>query len=496
MSAHCIDNAEGIEVPSVIAGAYSGLGAHRRGALIFFGVYAPQADNVFLVGSFNDWSESCPMVRDPYGCWRISVDKNKISDGDAYKYKMYIGNDSVYLCDPYARKTDGEPNYNSVYCDISKDRFFAVGHKGFSETDESPMIIYVARSDKWCRDKRGKAFDFDVFGRELIPYVLQMGYTHVCISGYTEGFYDHGSHSHVNSHFSPRASQGGAEAMRRLVAELHASGVGALLSLELNATFGNNEADIAFYKENALYWLKLCKADGFVISNCIYREKEFFEELVHSIKTEARNCTVVLDSDIDVRTERSVSVSAADRYLPNFKATQDAMKYLCAKASAMTLLLFDECKMLTFMGEETAQCRDIGVIFDRDVGGSYANARFQLFCSELNNTCIANYRKRDLLSESSVETVEGVWMMRRSDFDRELIAAADISGSGAEVAIDGDEWEIILDSCNALGMWGGAVMKHDHGETTLKLPPYGSAIIIKDNINSNINHLKRRCVHV
>ena len=68
--------------------AYQYLGVHREGTSYIFRVYAPRADSVYLVGDFNGWSESCPMMRLCDGIWERSVSTVDIEEGTLYKYKI------------------------------------------------------------------------------------------------------------------------------------------------------------------------------------------------------------------------------------------------------------------------------------------------------------------------------------------------------------------------------------------------------------------------
>ncbi len=481
MSAHDIDNAEGFDGSSFIASAHSKSGAQKKSVRIFFKVRAPLAEKVFLVGDFNGWNESCPMVRDLSGNWSIGLRKKGISDGDAYKFKVYVKDHVLYLSDPYAYETDGGPYHNSVYRDpASRSSGIYESEKHVGINASSPCMVYSVKANKWLRDGGGYVFDLGMLGRELIPYVLQMGYTHVSISGFADEYYDVGTSCHTKAYFAPRGGRSGADGLRKLVHDLHALDIGVLFELDLNKTFGDELTDIGFYTQNALYWLDVYGVDGFVIKDTSLRDREFFSVLVHNIKTEKKECMIVTASNCDEDIRGVTCLGNADRYLPSFKVTGDAVKYLCAKASAMTLLLFEKCGMITKMGEETAQIKDVGEAFDREVGGSYANARFQLFCSKLNNTCIAHYREMDNLISLSFETVGDVRIMKREHSDRELIVAADISGCGAEVTVEGDEWNVILDSCGVLEMWGGATLCKKSGVSVLGLPPYGSAVLSRE----------------
>ena len=81
--------------------AYRYLGAHREGKCIVFRVWAPNASSAFVVGDFNLWDESCPMKRDEDGIFSASLDSERVSVGDRYKFKLKTVKGDVYRSDPY-----------------------------------------------------------------------------------------------------------------------------------------------------------------------------------------------------------------------------------------------------------------------------------------------------------------------------------------------------------------------------------------------------------
>ena len=76
------------------------LGLHFENGRYIFRVFAPAAESVFLVGDFNNWQESHPMVCICGGIWEISICEDELEIGDKYKYKIVNGGRDLYRSDP------------------------------------------------------------------------------------------------------------------------------------------------------------------------------------------------------------------------------------------------------------------------------------------------------------------------------------------------------------------------------------------------------------
>ena len=95
--------------------AHDYMGVHRESGGYVFRVWAPNADRVFLVGDFNEWSEDIPLHKVTLGgVWETAVFSKKISVGDKYKFKIYNGARVLYKADPYARVAGAPPETASL----------------------------------------------------------------------------------------------------------------------------------------------------------------------------------------------------------------------------------------------------------------------------------------------------------------------------------------------------------------------------------------------
>ncbi len=471
MCAQGFDRVEGSEAPTAFEGALEFLGARAVSAEIFFGVYLPYAESVHLVGSFNSWSDTCPMERGEDGIWRARLPASLISEGTPYKYKVTRGGESVYLTDPYTKRTEGAPHYNSVYCAPPKrTKKITAAHA------DGALTVYEINARNFILGQGGALPDYAFLAKELIPYVLQMGYTHISLTGIFEEYYDHGSSRTAHAYFSAEPRQGGIRSLCCLVRMMQSLGVGVLFELGIEKSFGERRIDLSFYTECALYWLDACSADGLIMRSDGLHDDEFFRTLSHNVKRGRRDALLLAVAGEGEAFGTDAVISDCERYIDLFPRANTQECELRIRAAAVAYLLFNDGKMLTSMGQEAGSfaCPD-GCFFDRAVLERKPNAIFQLFLSELNNIYLENYELFRSCDTLSVERESGVKIMKRSCMGEELILAIDMSGEGGELSLDeSGEWErrICFDghtrSFSAIYTAGGRI----HAT----LPPYGIAL--------------------
>ncbi len=484
MSARGIENAEGTEGSSVIAGAWQGVGVRKKDAYIFFGVYAPSADSVWLVGSFNDWNETHPMTKGNGGVWVIRLAQSDIPYGTVYKYKVYVDGEAEYLPDPYAIETDGYPYHNSVYRDTPARVRGSLGETERIACRNTPLSIYRLRLDSlFCNGQEGDAPDYVSLAHELLPYLLQMGYTHVSISGMSERYYDLGKDYMTNAGFVVRSRQGGADFLRELVRILRSAGMGIFVELDLENTFGDDLVDMDFHTDNALYWLDLCLADGVLIYDLFGRREKFLTRLIHNIKTARAQACIAIYSGCGIKgSVADVAVCRPTKYMSLFKDAKTQYDTMYARAAAMTCLLLGDGRMLTLAGDEFADFGDFGENFKSADQNEELKARFQLFCSELNAIYAGSPCFWSELAHSHViKRSGGCFSIKKALDGEEFAVIVDISGGGAEIRVGGGKWRLLLDSRKALGARECAAMAARGDKTALRLPPYGAVILRKEN---------------
>ncbi|MGM9683623.1 MAG: 1,4-alpha-glucan branching protein GlgB [Eubacteriales bacterium] len=281
--------------------AYEYMGAHRSANGYVFRVWAPNADNVYLVGDFNGWGESDPMERiTDGGIWEISVGDGKLSDGSLYKFKIRNGEKEIYKADPYAFECEHPPRTASVITSSTykwRDAgWLAYRRKNAAHYYSSPLSIYEVHLGSWKRHADGTYYSYRESAAELAPYVKQMGYTHIELMPVMEHPFDGSWGYQICGYYAPTSRFGTPDDFRAFVDTMHEAGIGVILDwvpahfpkddyglcefdgqplyeyqgedrME-HAGWGTRRFDVgrneveSFLVSNALYWLGEFHADG------------------------------------------------------------------------------------------------------------------------------------------------------------------------------------------------------------------------------------------
>ena len=169
------------------------LGSHpdvRDGAAGYvFRVWAPHARQAAVMGDFNGWSdESHPMERLEGGVWETFIPG--LNRYDAYKYAIHTADGRVLAkADPYAFHAETRPGTASKLYDLSGYQW---GDKGWLEyrkkspVYENPLNIYEVHLGSWRRTGEGEFLSYRTIAEYLVPYVKEMGFTHVELMPVTE----------------------------------------------------------------------------------------------------------------------------------------------------------------------------------------------------------------------------------------------------------------------------------------------------------------------
>ncbi|MEG0627876.1 MAG: 1,4-alpha-glucan branching protein GlgB [Enterococcus sp.] len=157
------------------------LGAHREEHGYIFRVWAPNALAVFLVGDFNDWQDWA-MEKDPdTGIWQIYCEE--ANEGDLYKFKVRQADGREILkIDPFAVRFEKRPGDAAELYNFPdkkwKDGLWR-GRSKRSNPFKRPLNIYEMHASSWKHHEDGTPYRFAELKDELIPYLVEMNYTHV-----------------------------------------------------------------------------------------------------------------------------------------------------------------------------------------------------------------------------------------------------------------------------------------------------------------------------
>ena len=189
-----------------------------------FAVWAPHARAVSVVGDFNDWdARRDPLrLRPECGVWERFVPG--ATAGALYKFDLTDGHgERVLKADPCARASEGPPGNASRVCAQVDVQPRLPPH-----SPQSPMCIYEVHAGSWRRPG-GFCPDWDYLTRELVPYVRDMGFTHLELLPVAEHpFYGSWGYQPTGL-FAPAARYGSPESLRAFITAAHAAGLGVIL---------------------------------------------------------------------------------------------------------------------------------------------------------------------------------------------------------------------------------------------------------------------------
>ncbi len=241
---------------------YLHMGAHVRAVDgvdgVRFAVWAPNARRVSVVGDFNRWDGRChPMQkRGDSGLWEIFVPG--LRAGDLYKYEIKGPHGSLATkADPYAFAGELRPQTASVVWDLDG---YAWGDADWMarrrETDwmTRPISVYEVHLGSWRRPgANGRPWmTYDELADTLIPYALDLGYTHLELLPVSEHPHDASWGYQTIGYFAPTSRFGSPDGFRRFVDRCHQAGLGVLLDW-VPAHFPRDAHGLAFFDGTHLY---------------------------------------------------------------------------------------------------------------------------------------------------------------------------------------------------------------------------------------------------
>ncbi|WP_425426079.1 1,4-alpha-glucan branching protein GlgB [Albimonas donghaensis] len=217
---------------------WDALGAHIRdheGATgVHFALWAPNASRVSVVGDFNDWDGRRHVLRQrgATGIWEIFVPA--LGDGARYKYEI-LGPDGTLMppkADPVGFGSEIRPDNCSVVRDL-RGKAWSDGawmsRRGALQRTDAPISIYEAHLASWRRAEDGAWLSWKELAEQLVPYVAEMGFTHIEMLPITEHPFDGSWGYQPVGLYAPTARHGDPHEFRAFVEACHAAGIGLIL---------------------------------------------------------------------------------------------------------------------------------------------------------------------------------------------------------------------------------------------------------------------------
>ena len=235
--------------------AYNFMGCHKVSQGYVFRVWAPNADSVGVVGTFNGWdTASDPMQNIGYGIWETTVSCANIYD--EYKYYIKKRNGSfVYKSDPYAFHSCTRPENSSKVYDL--DGFKWTDKSYIKKRDESspinnPMNIYEVHLGSWLKHDDGNFLSYTDIADKLLKYVKKMNYTHIELLPVSEYPYDPSWGYQVTGYFAPTSRYGTPKDFMAFIDKFHSNGIGVIIDW-VGAHFPKDENGLYEFDGTCLY---------------------------------------------------------------------------------------------------------------------------------------------------------------------------------------------------------------------------------------------------
>lgn len=240
---------------------YRVFGAHatisRGVAGVRFAVWAPNAERVSVIGDFNRWDgRTHPMrVRGSSGVWELFIPG--LETGALYKFELRNRNTGAVLvkADPYARACEMRPR---TAARVTAPSAYAWGDADWLDARlvrdwlRAPMSIYELHAASWRRHPDGRFYSYSELADALVPYVADLGYTHVEFLPLSEHPLDESWGYQTTGYFAPTSRHGDPDGLRLLVDRLHQAGIGAILDW-VPGHFPADDWALAQFDGTALY---------------------------------------------------------------------------------------------------------------------------------------------------------------------------------------------------------------------------------------------------
>ncbi len=218
---------------------YRKLGAHE-GTLegvsgVAFAVWAPNARRVSVVGPFNNWDGRRHPMRNHFGAGIWEIFLPGLSAGALYKFEIRGASGEVLplKADPFALRSEHPPSTASIVARLNaapRDQRWEA-RRAERNARQAPISIYEVHPGSWRRkhDQGDRPFTYRELADELVPYVKDLGFTHIEFTPIMEHPFGGSWGYQPLALFAPTARYGTPEDLRVLIRRCHDADIGVLL---------------------------------------------------------------------------------------------------------------------------------------------------------------------------------------------------------------------------------------------------------------------------
>lgn len=292
------------------------LSCNGKKHLYTFRVWAPNADDVFLVSDFTDWETGLKMKKiTDGGIYECTYTSYKSMNLSAYKFKIINGNKILYKGDPYAKYSKGGSDGASLIYEsrfVFKDSKWLLKRKNTVDKNLNiPINIYEVHLGSFIRREDNTYYSYTELANLLVPYLKYMGYTHIELLPICEFPYDGSWGYQVCGFFAPTARFGNPDEFRNFINIFHENGLGVIMDW-VPAHFPKDEWGLYEFDGVALYeyqgldrqesktWgtrffdVGREEVQSFLVSSALYFFREFH---IDGIRVDAVASMLYLDYD-------------------------------------------------------------------------------------------------------------------------------------------------------------------------------------------------------
>ena len=199
-----------------------------------FAVWAPNAERVSVVGDFNRWDgRRHPMAsRGASGVWELFIPD--VAPGALYKFEIRSrpSGELLIKSDPYGRAFERRPKTSTLVPSPApygwEDGAWMKARGGWDWL-HAPVNIYEVHPGSWRRHPDGRTYTYRELADSLVPYVVEMGYTHIELLPITEHPLDESWGYQTTGYFAATSRFGTADDLRHFIDACHRNGVGVIL---------------------------------------------------------------------------------------------------------------------------------------------------------------------------------------------------------------------------------------------------------------------------
>ncbi len=228
---------------------------------ICFRVWAPNAERVSVVGGFNGWDgRAHPMATlGASGVWELFIPE--LAAGTLYRFELRVrGSGALRLkMDPYARAFERRPAsaccVAPVAAHVWNDAGWMQARARSGQTGDwlsAPMSVYEMHIGSWMRHPDRSFYSYRELAERLVPYLVELGYTHVEFLPLMEHPLDESWGYQCTGFFAPSSRFGSADDLRFLIDSLHQAGIGVILDW-VPGHFPADDWALAHFDGTALY---------------------------------------------------------------------------------------------------------------------------------------------------------------------------------------------------------------------------------------------------